>query len=58
MEKKLKAGRKPVNVDEKKRPVSIYINAVEKTQLIKRYGSITNAVKYLFNNLNNETNEK
>lgn len=49
MEKKLKSGRKPVPKDEKKMPVSVYINKVEKVFLINRYGSINNAIKSLIN---------
>lgn len=47
MENKLKRGRKPILESEKKKPSSVYINKNDKDVLIKKYGSLTNAINYL-----------
>lgn len=41
---KLKQGRKPVSPETKRKSNTVILNDTEREQLIKNYGSLTNAI--------------
>lgn len=51
---KQKPGRKPIPEELRRKLVSAYLTDAEKQLIINKFGSLTNAVKHLLNEINEE----